>query len=112
MNQSVSSMAQASNNKARQRPLKVRRLPVRFTSDIRRVIPRFFDPGGEPRIRSVIDRVEELSDAEVNSLLEEVFLKFRTRHRNITAVFQENYSTAASMIGLSDGFSRNRQLLT
>ncbi len=92
--------------------MKVRRLPVRFTSDIRRVITRFFDPGGEPRIRSVIDRVARLGDGNVNRLLDEVFLKFRTRHRNIASVFQENYNTAASMIGLSDGFSRNRKLLT
>ena len=33
--------------------MKVRRLPVTFSSDVRRVITRFFDPGGEPRIRLI-----------------------------------------------------------
>ena len=37
--------------------LKVRRLPVTLTSDIRRVITRFFDPGGEARIRNIVDRI-------------------------------------------------------
>ena len=101
----------SNNNTGRHRSLKVRRLPVRFTSDIRRVIPRFFDPGGEPRFRSLIERVGQLDDAEVDRLLDEVFLKFRTRHRNIAAVFEEDYRMAVSTIGLSDNFSRNRRLL-
>ncbi len=105
-------MSHPVNHNGRKRSLKVRRLPVRFSSDIRRVITRFFDPGGEPRIRSVIERVSQLSDADVSRLLDEVFLKFRTRHRNIASDFLDNYSTAASRVGLSDGFSRNRKLLT
>ena len=40
-----------------------------------------------------------------------MFLKFRTRHGNIAAVFEENYRTAMTMIGLSDDFSHNRRLL-
>ena len=91
--------------------MKVRRLPVTFTSDIRRVITRFFDPGGETRIQSVIDRVGALSDAEVDRLLGEVFLKFRARHGNIASVLEENYRTALARSGLSDEFSHNRRLL-
>ena len=64
----------------------------------RRVITRFFDPGGEARIRSIVDRVGGLSDAEVDRLLEEVFLKFRTRHGNIIPMLEENYRTAMTMI--------------
>ena len=65
--------------------MKVRRLPVIFTHDIRRVITRFFDPGGEARIRSIVERVSSLSDEQVDRLLEDVFLKFRTRHGNIAS---------------------------
>ena len=32
-----------------------------------------------------------LSDAQVDRLLDEVFLKFRTRHGNIASVLDENY---------------------
>ena len=91
--------------------MKVRRLPVTFTSDIRRVITRFFDPGGEARIRSIVDRISGLSDEQVGRLLNEVFLKFRTRHGNIAAVLDENYRTAMAMIGRSDDLSQNRRLL-
>ena len=93
------------------KPLTVRRLPVRFTSDIRRVITRFFDPGGELRIRNVLQRVAQLSDSEVTRLLDLVFQRFRTRHSNITSVFEQHYRSAMSMIGGADKLTRNRQLL-
>ena len=85
-------MSQATNRKSGPSgPLKVRRLPVTFRSDFRRVITRFFNPGGEARIGHVIDRVRALSDEQVDRLLDEVFLKFRTRHGNIASVLDENY---------------------
>ena len=89
----------------------VRRLPVTFTSDIRRVITRFFDPGGEARIGSIVERIGGLSGGQVDRLLDEVFLKFRARHGNIASVLDENCRTAMEMIGRSDDLSRNRRLL-
>ncbi len=91
--------------------LKVRRLPVTFTSDIRRVITRFFDPGGEARIGSIVERVGSLSDGQVDRLLDEVSSKFRARHGNIATVFDENYRAAMAMIGASNDYSANRRLL-
>ena len=87
------------------------RLPVRFTSDIRRVITRFFDAGGELRIRNVVQRVAQLSDSEVTNLLDSVFQRFRTRHSNIASVFEQHYHNAMSMIGATDTITRNRRLL-
>jgi predicted GH43/DUF377 family glycosyl hydrolase len=101
----------AISRKVRRGALKVRRLPVTFGSDIRRVITRFFDPGGEARIKSVIERVRALSGGQVDRLLDGVFLKFRTRHGNIASLLEENYRTAMAFIGLSDDFSHNRRLL-
>ncbi|NLF08351.1 MAG: glycosidase [Pirellulaceae bacterium] len=92
--------------------MKVRRLPVTLTSDMRRVITRFFDPGGEARICSIVDRVNTLSGGQVDRLLDEVLAKFRARHVNIASVFDENYRTAMTMIGRSDDLSHNRRLLT
>lgn len=91
--------------------LDVRRLPVTFRSDIRRVIARFFDPGGEARIRNVVERVKGLSGGQVDRLLDEVFQKFRARHGNIDAVFAENYRTAMTMIGPADDLSQSRRQL-
>ncbi len=101
----------AVNRKARPGSLKVRRLPVTFTNDIRRVITRFFDPGGEARIHNLLERIRGLSGGQVDQLLDEVLLKFRARHGNIASVLDENYRTAMAMIGMADDLSHNRRLL-
>ena len=102
---------QAINRKGRSRSLRIRRLPVTFSSDIRRVITRFFDPGGDGRIRNIVERVRGLSGGSVDRLLDNVFVKFRTRHSNIAALFEEHYRSAMAMIGLVEDFSQNRRLL-
>jgi predicted GH43/DUF377 family glycosyl hydrolase len=104
-------MMRSTNHKDGRASLSVRRLPVTFTSDIRRVITRFFDPGGEARIRHVVDRVSNLSGGQVDRLLDDVLLKFRARHSDIASTFEENYRAAMTMIGLSDDLSHNRCLL-
>ncbi|HBO43191.1 MAG TPA: glycosidase [Planctomycetaceae bacterium] len=91
--------------------MKVRRLPVTFSSDIRRVITRFFDPGGEARILGIVERIGRLGDDQVDGLLDEMFLKFRDRHGDITSVVDENYRTAMAMIGMADEISPHRRLL-
>jgi predicted GH43/DUF377 family glycosyl hydrolase len=91
--------------------LKVERLPVTFTSDIRRVITRFFDPGGEARIRSVVERVTRLSGGQIERLLDDVFLKFRSRHVNIVSVLEESFDTAMTLLGESPDLSHNGRLL-
>jgi predicted GH43/DUF377 family glycosyl hydrolase len=92
-------------------PIAVRRLPVTFTSDMRRVITRFFDPGGEARIQNIVQRVAQLSDTEVARLLELVLERFRTRHSNIAAVFEQHYRNVMLMVGTSDDLDHDRRLL-
>jgi predicted GH43/DUF377 family glycosyl hydrolase len=104
-------MTRSVRRKGRRAPLKVRRLPVTFNSDVHRVITRFFDPGGESRIRHVVDRVGQLSDDDVDKLLDRVLLKFRTRHRSIVPSLEENCGTALAMIGGNGDLLRNRRLL-
>lgn len=92
-------------------PLAVKRLPVAFQSDKRRVITRFFDAGGPSRIQSIVQRVAQLSDAEVARILEEVFQRFRTRHSNIASIFEQHYHNAMAAIGASTTAETNRRLL-
>jgi predicted GH43/DUF377 family glycosyl hydrolase len=101
----------AANGKGKRNGLKVRRLPVTFSSDIRRVITRFFDPGGEERIRSVIDRVDGLGDQRVDRLLDRVLQNFGKRHGGIVATLEENYRTAMTITGLPEVASPERRLL-
>ena len=104
-------MSRSTKRKTGRGALTVRRLPVTFSSDIRRVITRFFDPGGEARIRSLVERVGGISSEQVDRLLEQVLLKFRGRHGNIASVLDENCRTAMSMIDRADDFSPNHRLL-
>jgi predicted GH43/DUF377 family glycosyl hydrolase len=92
-------------------PLELRRLPIELESDVRRVIPRFFDPGGMTRIDHVIERVAELPEAEVERILGQVLEGFRGRHPNVEATLQEHYETARALSSHSDGLSRPRRLL-
>src|ERR1035437_2843695 len=107
----MSTMSRSTNRRGGRGSLSVRRLPVTLTSDMRRVITRFFDPGGEARIRSVVDRASSLSGGQVDRLLDDVLRKFQTRHGNIAASVEENCRTAMTMIGGSNDLSRNRRLL-
>jgi predicted GH43/DUF377 family glycosyl hydrolase len=104
-------MSRSTKRKSGRGLLHVRRLPVVFTHDVRRVITRFFDPGGESRIRHIVERVGGLSDEQVDRLLENVFLKFRKRHGNIIPTLEENYRTATTMIDMPDCAPGNRRLL-
>ena len=104
-------MLRSTSRKADENSLNVRRLPVTLASDVRRVITRFFYPGSEARIGNIIDRIRDVSGGEVDRLLNQVLLKFRTRHDNFGAVLEENYRKGAEMIGISDDFSHNRRLL-
>ena len=96
---------------AGRKSLKVQRLPIRFENDIRRVITRPFDPGGETRVRKIIDRVAGLSETEVDSILDRVLEKFQGRHKQITAIFDEHYLAAAALVGETDNISPKKRLL-
>ncbi len=89
----------------------MQRLPVKFVSDARRVITRFFDPGSEGRIHHIFDRVESLSDAQVERILAQVLRDFCRRHVGIEDAFEEHYRMAASRIGSPAELSPSRRLL-
>ncbi|MBZ0268534.1 glycoside hydrolase family 130 protein [bacterium] len=97
--------------RGRREPLAVTRLPVTLAGDDRRVITRFFDPGGESRIRRVIERVGQLSDLEVSRWLDRVSRRFGTRHSDIATVFERHHDTAMLMIGDTHDVTPNRKAL-
>ncbi|MEX0654694.1 MAG: glycoside hydrolase family 130 protein [Phycisphaeraceae bacterium] len=91
--------------------LKVSRLPEKFISDDRRVITRFFDVGGEKRVRAIIRRVMNLPDAEVDTLLQRVREHFSSRHRNIEQTFERHFDTVRPHVPDPDHVSPVRKLL-
>ncbi len=75
-----------------QHQLRAVRKPEQFVADKTRVITRPFVPGNEEHLKSVLNRVIGLSDAEVSRLLSEVMTDFSTRHRDIIGAFEAHYA--------------------
>lgn len=92
-------------------PITVTRRPERFSADDKRVIARFFQVGGEPRIRNVLNRVAALPDAEVAVLLGQVLADFQPRHRNIEATFRRHFDFVRQYADDPDAISPQRRLL-
>jgi predicted GH43/DUF377 family glycosyl hydrolase len=91
--------------------LEVHRLPVQFAADGRRVITRLFNPGGQARARSVIERVRQFSEPETEEMLDRLRQDFGHRHEDLETVFEESYENIAALAGASDNLPRNRRLL-
>src|SRR5262245_23324585 len=90
--------------------MNIKRLPIRLMGDDRRVIARPFILGAA-RAQSIIKRVAELDEASVRKLLDDVRSHFAKRHRRIDSIFEENFKTAAALVGYNDGWSQDRCLL-
>ena len=80
----------------------VKRQPVKFIPNPKRVITRYFMPGSPERAKSVIRRVLKLSDDENHRALDHVLREFSQRHRNITKVFEGNFDNLKSTLENSD----------
>src|SRR5688572_3883202 len=70
--------------------LQVNRINVRLDPDVRKVIPRFFNTGDE-RARTLINRVMQLPDSQVNELLLQVQHEFHKRYSDIGLVFERHF---------------------
>jgi len=89
----------------------VERLPVRFEAHDNWVITLPFFHGGEARVRTVFNRVSDLSESVVEELMEHVLRDFANRHSNLESVFDEHFSRAARMLGLTEPLTVSRRRL-
>lgn len=89
----------------------VRRLPIRLEPDENLIITLPFLHGGQTRARSVFRRIEELSDDQVEVLLQEVLNRFADRHENFAAVLEEHYDMAVGPLDVRDPISPRRRKL-
>jgi len=71
--------------------IKVFRKSVRFYPDPKRVIARFFFPGSENRVQSIIHKVIEMPDQAAQLTLNQSLRDFSSRHRNISKIFQAHF---------------------
>ena len=69
----------------------INRKPIRFYSDPKRVIVRFFFPGPESRVQTIIRKVVEMPEEAAMLSLNQVLRDFSARHRNISRLFQKHF---------------------
>src|SRR6476619_1465074 len=89
----------------------VNRLPHRIEPDPHRTIARFFNPGGDPRARTIIERVNRLPESDASMLLRRVEDEFRKKHRNLREIFLEHYQAVREFVSAATEMSEARQLL-
>jgi predicted GH43/DUF377 family glycosyl hydrolase len=89
----------------------VNRLPHRIDPDPRRTIARFFNAGGDPRARGIIERVTRLPESEASELLQRLEVDFGRKHQKIREIFFEHYQTVRQFVPPTREVSEARQLL-
>jgi hypothetical protein len=61
--------------------VKIERVSEQLDPDPTRVIPRFFGPGDEKRLRGIIERIRALDRSEVSELVRDLRGAFRKNTR-------------------------------
>jgi hypothetical protein len=89
----------------------VKRLPHRIEPDPRRTIARFFNPGGDPRAKGIIERVISLPESTALELLQRVETEFGRKHRNIRDIFLEHYEAVRGLVPSGTATSEDREIL-
>jgi predicted GH43/DUF377 family glycosyl hydrolase len=90
--------------------LLVRRLPIRFEGDDRRVIVRPFIMGSG-RVRTLFERIEQIDEQTAARLLLEVEASYGDRHAGLRATFQEHFAMGAELIAWNADWSTARRAL-
>lgn len=78
--------------------IKVNRKTIRFTGDPRRVISRFFFPGPETRVDSIIQKVQAMPEEAARMSLNQTLREFSARHRNISRIFQKHFERVSDIM--------------
>ena len=81
----------------------VYRKPTRFYSDPKRVISRFFFPGSQSRVQSIIQKVIDMPDQAAKLTLNQSLRDFSGRHRNISKIFMTNFERVRKIMNGKNG---------
>lgn len=76
-----------------------------------RVIIRPYIPGSEQRIKTIVNKVLDLSDEEVKALLDQTFLEFSDRHRYFKESLESNFRNIEYCVPDHKNISSDRRLL-
>lgn len=70
----------------------------RFYPDTKRVIARFYLPGGSERTKNIISKILRLSANERHTILNQTLMNFSGRHRNISRIFEKHFNYVKPLI--------------
>ncbi len=88
-----------------------RRKSIVINANINRVITRPYLPGGEERIRNIINRVLSLDEDQVGTAMETILQEFSHRHRYFRETLERNFERVAGQVQDAGKLSRQRRLL-
>lgn len=88
----------------------MKRTSIKIERDTSRVITRLHVPSAE-RIPRIIERVLHLSSREVEHVLENTFLNFSDRHKNLRQILQRHFSAVSGYVGNDTRITAAQQLL-
>lgn len=101
----------AVRRKGRRRDLEVRQLPIRLDKKVDRVVTLPFSFGTAAQVAEVFQRVERLSDDQVERALAGVLENFSLRHEDYEKRLEDNCALASRVGQIGDGLSLERKLL-
>ena len=89
----------------------VKRKRIKIVGDNSRVITLPHIPSKIPRINNIIKRVLKLSEADAEDQLEETFLLFANRHRNLDQLVLRHYDRVSQYVIKKETISNTQKLL-
>lgn len=91
--------------------LNIKRINEKFQPDCSRVIIKPHVPKDDSRIKSIIMRVLNLPEEQVEQILNRVIENFSKRHKNIWDAFDNNYNEIKNLIPENTQISSKRRAL-
>lgn len=89
----------------------VKRKRIKIVGDNSRVITLPHIPSKIPRINNIIKRVLKLSEADAEDQLEETFLLFANRHRNLDQLVLRHYDRVSQYVIKKETITNTQKLL-
>ena len=84
----------------------VKRSNIYFNPDSARIIARFFFPGPESRVISIVDKLLKMPEKMASLVLNQTLREFSSRHRNISSVYTRHYERVCDIMrGQIEGLS-------
>jgi len=91
--------------------VRIERVAEQLDPDPTRVIPRFFGPGDEKRLRGIIERIRALDRSEVAELVKGLGRRFQKKHPDLAMIAKSNYDAVKYLIADEDFVDKKRRLL-